>query len=567
MVDLAPEGCVSLRDFYDRFWLWRWGGHDPFDELQLESLVGPLPDERRQLHFAGRSKVIDACLAEAVWIFQSGKIHAFVITTPGSERRYLSERAWSEAFFPGRMFLAVTVGSGHGGEFDAVTGRTAFIMSVHAEDYFSLKGRQRSDLPAALPLRDLLIGLVMDGVLQSHAAEQFAKKWHLPPMSSRPAPSEHDPRKEVAWTLHMTIAWLAWRSYEAVRESMDAYRANCWEWFGFHSRVPIRGGLEVYEVDGEELKTLEPISVFHMGMLEALSLDDREDQRLSIKSAREDLWRALAEGSLVATGIASDAGVVLVPPHEWPYIALEADANWRDRLVLPGRSGPAYTDVRVKQSDILSLWPPSEDPQQFFHLDEPSWRFLEAAIWVGCKGKRLPSQQIAEENLAEEGAYTIFRALYPPRGLVATGLNRARVREAIPAEYWEMATMDPNNADSMHYVSFIDDELGEEGGQFTPFREERPRWFGIRLDRESLFAAFPEFAPPAHAEGDKSERPVRSSARKLNAARRAIAAVFSGGFPAGLGDKERLSRVNDWLVENDHQKISLATLNRAAKPE
>ena len=566
MVDLAPEGCMSLRDFYDRYWSWRWGGHDPFDELQLQSIIGPLPAERQQLHLAGRSRVIDACLAEAVRIFQWGKIRSFVVPSPSRERRYISTSTWDAAFFPERMFLADTIGDGHGAEFDVAVGRTPFIVEVHADAYFTETNHQRGDLPAASALRDLLIGLVMDGVLRSHTAEEFRATWRLSQMQSKPLAADHDPRKEVFWTLHMTICWLAWRNYDAVREAMDAYRADCWEWFGYRARLPIGGGSASYEVDGEELRPLSAISVFHLGMLEALNLDEREGQQLSIKSAREDLWRSLAEGAVVATGIDTYGDVVQVPSHEWPYIVLEADANWQDRLVFSGRRQKlAYKEVRLRKSDLLVRWPPQQEVSRFFDLSELSWRLLEASIWVGCEGKTLPSQQIADENLEEKGAYALFRALYPLRGLVATGLNRARVREPIPAEYWEMATMDPHRADSMHYVSFIDDELEEEGGQLTPFREEQPRWFGIRLDRDALFSAFPLFAPAvARADANLVGASVRSAARKLTAAKEAIRAVFPAGFPVGLGDKERLSRVNKWLEDEGHGTISLATMKRAA---
>src|SRR5690606_23743576 len=120
---------------------------------------------------------------------------------------------------------------------------------------------------------------------------------------------------------------------------------------------------------------------------------------------------------------------------------------------------------------------PPDPPLMSYLAKQPTWTFLQAASWVGCKRRELPSKQTADEDLEERGANALFKALFPERRLVATGLNRKRLREPIPAEYWEMATMDPGKFCERHYVSFIDDVLNGYGGQLTPVGEESPRWF------------------------------------------------------------------------------------------
>lgn len=104
----------------------------------------------------------------------------------------------------------------------------------------------------------------------------------------------------------------------------------------------------------------------------------------------------------------------------------------------------------------------------------------------------MSSNQMAAENRVERGAYALFRALFPKRDLVATGLNHKRLRELIPAEYWEVATIDPQRFRERHYVSFIDEMLKGYGGQITPVGEDAPRWFGIQLERDAVLAAFPD---------------------------------------------------------------------------
>lgn len=47
MVDLAPEGWISLRDFYDQLTSWKWHTANLIEELDLESRIAALPEERK----------------------------------------------------------------------------------------------------------------------------------------------------------------------------------------------------------------------------------------------------------------------------------------------------------------------------------------------------------------------------------------------------------------------------------------------------------------------------------------------------------------------------------------
>lgn len=241
-----------------------------------------------------------------------------------------------------------------------------------------------------------------------------------------------------------------------------------------------------------------------------------------------------------------------------------------DRLVFTSNPhATAYDKVTVRQSDVIAIWPgspePPSPPMMQFLLDQPSWTFLEAALWVGSRGKDLPSRKVADEDLDVKGASALFRALFPPNGLVATGLNRQRLREQIPPEYWEMATVDPHKSRERHYLSFIDEILPGHGGQLTPVGHDRPKWFGIRVDREGMLAAFPDIAAEVMPQASPSAKVATPRSRKLSATRDAIAAVYPKGIPKGLSDKVRLAAVNKWLVEHECSPISLSTLSRASK--
>lgn len=574
MVDLAPEGAQSLRDFFDAFTFWKWGTGDVIGELKLDERISSLPDERRRQHRAGLSKVTDCALAEAVGLFASGQLQALVILPDGSDRRYISQRAWAEAFFPERLFLDADVDAGHGSEFEAAVGRTLFVSSASVNGHFSSSRTKKAESQSSLALRDVLIGLVMDGVARPSEAEEFQRRWGLRAMQERPSGDQYDPEKRAAWTLPMVLSWMVFRNLGNVCEAMDDFRANWWTWVGVHRRLPLQGGAEWYDVRGAELRTLGPMTLTKLMLQEALECEQEYGGvTMSVKDARELLWSKLAEGALVATAIDAAGAVVQVPHHEWPYLELEADDKLMDRLVFSnGQHAQAYDKVTVRRSDVMSLWgghPEPPDPPLMGYLAGQSvWTFLEAATWVGCKGKELPSKQVADEDLEQRGAYALFKALFPERGLVATGINKKRLREAIPAEYWEMATTNPEMARERHYLSFIDHVLRGHGGQLTPVGEDSPRWFGIRLDRDSMFEVFPEFVPkdmPATLPTAGIKRTPIRTPQRLEATCEALRELFPDGFPRGLAVKDRLKRINVWLIDNDRSEVSDSTLRRAMR--
>jgi hypothetical protein len=428
----------------------------------------------------------------------------------------------------------------------------------------------------------------MDGAVGSEEAEQFGASWGLEAFARKPDPNAFDPNALGTWTFAMAVAWISWRDISAVREAQDNYRENCWEWFGFSRRLPLLGGEEWYEAHGEELRTPRPSSVTTLGLVEALGEPGAERQLLSVKSSREELWRALSSGEIVATGLDPRGAVTEIGPNEWPYLELAADDNLSDYVIQRARGlGPAYSKLTLLRSAITQLWParpatrndrPQVGSELHFDLAEPIWTLWEAAIWIGSQGLQLASQAVADGNLDDAGTERLFPLLSNGK-IVATGFNRQRIREVIPAVYWELATVNPELFRERHFVSFIDDVLEEFGGQLTPFGEDAPRWFGIRIKRDDLFAAFPALAPlprpitesAAYAAealtggADLRGKGPRRSARKLVGARQAISELFPGGIPSGLGDKERLDTVNGWLLRNGHSRVSLSTLNRAAK--
>jgi hypothetical protein len=116
MVDLAPEGCLSLRDFYDEFTSWKWNTDDLIGELSLERRVAILPEERKALARAALSAVMGREPKGSRSPLRIGPVAGLHRPSWTSERRVISARSWAKAFFAERFFLSADVQGGHGSE-------------------------------------------------------------------------------------------------------------------------------------------------------------------------------------------------------------------------------------------------------------------------------------------------------------------------------------------------------------------------------------------------------------------------------------------------------------------
>src|SRR5262245_50318812 len=104
----------------------------------------------------------------------------------------------------------------------------------------------------------------------------------------------------------MTIAWIAWRSPDKVREFWDSYRLESWEWRFREWRVGPDG--PVYA--GHFLEQKKPAT------LSFLLFDEKYESAkaslpsgaISINEAKSKLWDALANHFFEATGISTETG-------------------------------------------------------------------------------------------------------------------------------------------------------------------------------------------------------------------------------------------------------------------
>jgi hypothetical protein len=144
--------------------------------------------------------------------------------------------------------------------------------------------------------RDDLKAKVIAGAMKPSEAEAEAARLGLEAFEYRPDPRDYDPMREQFWTLPMVVAWIAYRTADAVRENWDEYRAECRHW----RHVGQSGALG--EV-GHDLFHFDLTNLTCMQVYEELQQPaDRNDQ-MSVAQAQQELWQALRNSAIEASGV------------------------------------------------------------------------------------------------------------------------------------------------------------------------------------------------------------------------------------------------------------------------
>lgn len=495
MAGLVPEGFVTLRDAFDRFRLAIWNGREPVADLDVLTRTGALPFERQSVHRASVSELVDLERDLFCGFFKSGAVQAFAITDSFGAKVVVPPREWQTAFAPDMLFLKDEVPPGYSDYFDKLAEQTLLV----AEELLSAFLTNLSVIePARRQLSNcatnILLGLAGDGALIPEMAESIAEEWGMRPIASKPMDSELDPMVETAWTLPMSLAWIIWREPRKVRENWGRYAQQCYDWHTERRRMPVEGGKSWYEADSSEIRQRLTPSVALLGIATLIEQDAKSSDRPSVSAARDELWRRLGEGDLAMTAIDRADNVVQIPKTAWSYLKLAQGHDDQDYLRMDSPQ-PQYRGLKLQRSDLLRLWPPPRSQALSFATGtlhtfpsrDSSWNLFEACLWVGCEGQEMLTDDIEAAALDDNGASLLFKALADGT-LTATGIGSQRLRESIPAAYWELATLDPDHEG--HLVSFIDDAAQGIWGTLTPFGEAGPRWDRISIGQTALKRAF-----------------------------------------------------------------------------
>ena len=170
-----------------------------------------------------------------------------------------------------------------------------------------LVGKKKSGIGEVT--RDDLITMVQRGEMTPADAESEAKRLGLGPLASEPDPNDYDPMREPFWTLPMTVAWIAYRTEDAVRNWWDEYRKECSFWYFQEWRVGPDGPVH----QGHFLERRPNATLVRLQMVDAKR--DEADP-MSVAEAIDVLWLALRSGIWMSqASMRTPAGVCRFQPN------------------------------------------------------------------------------------------------------------------------------------------------------------------------------------------------------------------------------------------------------------
>jgi hypothetical protein len=291
--------------------------------------------------------------------------------------------------------------------------------------------------------RDQLIDAVQYGRMTPDDAEAEAARLGLGKLATEPDKDALDAMRETWWTLPMAVAWITWRTADAVCKHWDAFRRQCWDWhFQQWKSVP-DGPIH----SGHFLEQRRHASLLLLSLSEQFdAANGNERPNLSMRDSRTELWDALGEGLLEATAIDCDTGRrVAIPQFEWQDLEV---FHVRDRDVLRARGrahlpSGGYENVAFRRKDLMAIWAPAKHEQSTgdssptgrtgapgrpssMHLVEVEYR----ARWD--RGEALESIE-GEARQLSEWFKTTHPAMAPPTPKTIANRLRAEHRQRVAA--------------------------------------------------------------------------------------------------------------------------------------
>jgi hypothetical protein len=269
------------------------------------------------------------------------------------------------------------------------------------------------------PPRDEVLERVFRGEITPDEAEHEAARLGLPPFARTPDPAQFNPMCEPWWTLGMAVAWIIWRTPTAVRRVWSDYRRKVIVWRGpFFSRRyeggfgyglpvavgddgepcenPVPGTVVVKEYN---LVRQSPLSLFDVLACAASRLPQDGEVVVEGPAAKNELWRLLQSGELVAEGIPADCSErQTIRDAEWIDLDYFDQPGWlADAVGLILEKRERYRSVHVRSEDVTHLWidprlrdivdpskpelPPTQSPTGAGYMP-----LYCAAQWIDTKG-------------------------------------------------------------------------------------------------------------------------------------------------------------------------------------
>ncbi len=202
-----------------------------------------------------------------------------------------------------------------------------------------------------------LIQRVAEGDLTCDEAEAEAERLGIGPLRRQPDPVAFDPMQEPFWALTMVVAWISWRTKEAVREVWEEYRSACDDWHYENYRSGPDSPIKMH-VWIEERR---PANLGWLALSEVHSkVFDSADPFQFVADAKRNLWRALQAGAISSSGISNASGIrEPIAPVTWCDLHAFVGRDNRDYLMTDptGLTGLRYDALRFPSQQVLTSWP------------------------------------------------------------------------------------------------------------------------------------------------------------------------------------------------------------------
>jgi hypothetical protein len=218
--------------------------------------------------------------------------------------------------------------------------------------------------------RDQILDRASRGEITPDEAEAEAARLGLRPFAHTPEPAEFNPMSQPWWTLGMAAAWIIWRTPTAVRHVWSEYRREVTAWrgpfsyrryengWGYGCTAATRDGGEPSEnsipgtviVKEYYLERLSELSLFDVLARAASRLPEDGVVVVEGSAAKNELWRSLQSGNLVAEGIPTDGSERrIVRDAEWVDLDYFDQPGWpSDAVGVNLEKRERYRSVRVR---------------------------------------------------------------------------------------------------------------------------------------------------------------------------------------------------------------------------
>jgi len=241
--------------------------------------------------------------------------------------------------------------------------------------------------------RDELFERLKYGELDPEAAEAEARRLGLAPLRPDVDRSHYDPARENQWTLTMAVAWIAFRTIDAVRDAWDVYRAECWDWIFRKWRLGLDGDV----TEGWLLEQRPPATIAVLLIGDSARRDADRDPKFSMtcSEAKGALWDALQTDCFRASGVDHESRErVQILPTTWIDLKLfeeRGKAEVRPNA-LDLNSPHRYQEVLLPSAALRGLWrephlkPTLTLPGPILPTGDGYMPLTSAAQWIATQG-------------------------------------------------------------------------------------------------------------------------------------------------------------------------------------